>query len=100
MKKIFFSLVLVACTQTIVFENLKQLTKEEKQCEFLYTINTESNVVSYEDALLYLKKQINKKGEGNAFFVKDVKKEEVKNRQLFAPEYNYILKVNVYNCAL
>lgn len=91
-------LAVAACTNYVKTEsnNLVKLTSEPKNCALLYTMDADANFYSKDDAIRYVENQITKKG-GNSFFI--TKEERHQNEwKMFAPEYSYTIKANVYDC--
>lgn len=100
MKKAFCLLfVLSACaTMTDGGNGLNRLSQEPKNCEFLYTMNSNATVYDIDDAYEYLENNIlEQEKQGDSYLI--IKEEIVKNPSaIFGPKNTYKFKVKVYNC--
>ena len=100
MKKVFCCLfVLAACaTMTDAGSGLNRLNQEPKNCEFLYTLNSDATVYDIEDAYEYLENNIlGQEKLGDSYLI--VKEDTVRNPSaILGPKNTYKFKVKVYNC--
>lgn len=106
MKKFLYlacAVALSACSNTVTeqmgAEDIRKLDKESTGCEFLYKLETESAVYSYEDAERYLKNRIagQENNKGNAFLIVYQRTRENPDA-VFGPKKSFILTANVYEC--
>ena len=106
MKKFLFftcAALLVACSNTVTerpgAEELRKLDSESIGCKFLYTLETESAVYSYEDAERHLKNRIANEGgdRGNAYMITYERTRENPDA-VFGPKKSFILTAKVYEC--
>ena len=100
MKKILGALFVVsACaTMTGAGSGLNRLNQEPKNCEFLYTLNSNATVYNIDDAYKSLETNILEQEKlGDSYLI--IKEETVANPgAIFGPKNTYKFKVKVYNC--
>ena len=100
MKKAFCLLCLLsACaTMTDVGSGLIRLNQEPKNCEFLYTLNSNATVYDIDDAYKSLETNILEQEKlGDSYLI--IKEETIANPSaIFGPKNTYKFKVKVYNC--
>lgn len=100
MKKAFCLLCLLsACaTMTDAGSGLSRLNQEPKNCEFLYTLNSNATVYDIDAAYESLEKSILEQEKlGDSYLI--IKEETVANPSaIFGPKNTYKFKVKVYNC--
>ena len=93
---------LAACANTVTekpgTENIRKLNSEPMGCKFLYKLESESSVYSYEDAERYLKNRIaDQLHQGNAFWIISERTRENPDA-VFGPKKSFVLTANVYEC--
>lgn len=92
-------IVLTACaTTTDAGTGLVRLNNEPKNCEFLYTLD--SNVTNYKlsDAYEYLEKTILEQEKiGDSYYIVKQDVSEIPDA-IFGPKNTFKFKVKVYNC--
>lgn len=105
MKKLLvftFAFALCACNNTVGTKaganKLVRLHSEPANCQFLYELDADANFYSEADAVRYIENRIAEKS-GNAYWLKSSAKHQ-NEWQMFAPEYSYAMKANVYECGL
>jgi len=101
MKKLLcLCLVLTACAATTGAGNgFNRLKSEPKDCQFLYTINSNATTYDIDDAYEYLEKSIiDQDKQGDSYYI--VKEDIVSNPSaIFGPKQTYKFKAKIYNCS-
>ena len=101
MKKylIMFLFGLSACaTATDAGNGLARLDKEPKNCEYLYTIDSNATTYKLAGAYDYLEKSILEQNIiGDSYYIVDLKTTENQDA-VFGPKNTFKFKAKVYNC--
>lgn len=96
---IALGLVAGACTTTKDADNgLVRFDGEPKNCEYLYTIDSNATTYKIENAYEYLEKTILEQGpNGDAYYIETANISENPGA-VFGPKNTYKFKAKVYNC--
>lgn len=88
---------LCACaTATDAGNGLNRLDTEPKNCEYLYTLDTNATTYKLSGAIDYMEKTILER-HGDSYFI--VNQNTVENKDaIFGPKNTFKFKVKVYNC--
>lgn len=98
-KAVCLMCLLSACaTMTGAGNGLTRLNQEPKNCEFLYTLNSNATVYDIDDAYEYLENNILEQEKlGDSYLI--VKEDIASNPSaILGPKNIYKFKVKVYNC--